>query len=306
MAGELVPTLGDIRPHGHLKLGRFTQHFVDVLNLEMTPLDFFQQKYPDDPFEEQRKYLGRFGVSGKMQVQKMAELSDGQKSRVVFAHLGRLRWVDSFDGCASGSNIELLNFVLRSDRPHILLLDEPTNSLDPESIDALAKAVNEFEGGMVLVSHDMRLISQVAKEIWICDNKTIIPYKGDINSFKLDMRKQMGLDDGKQGSKTLRGDFSEKVKDVVEVKAKQEPKPKVKVEIAPPTKQPSNPLAESPKAPKPPVKPVVEEDGTTITTSTTIQSSGTISSVGSSSNNPAAARAKYVPPHLRKKMQQSS
>lgn len=99
MAGELQPSMGDIRPHGHLKMGRFTQHFVDVLDLEKTPLEFFEATYPNDAREDQRKYLGRFGVSGAMQVQKMAELSDGQKSRVVFAKLGR-------------------------DVPHILLLDE--------------------------------------------------------------------------------------------------------------------------------------------------------------------------------------
>lgn len=89
MAGELQPTLGDIRPHGHLKLGRFTQHFVDILDLEKTPLEFFEQLYPMDSREDLRKYLGRFGVSGRMQVQKMEELSDGQKSRVCFAKLGR-------------------------------------------------------------------------------------------------------------------------------------------------------------------------------------------------------------------------
>merc|ERR1719276_534940 len=71
MRGELQPSMGDIRPHGHLKIGRFTQHFVDVLNLELTPLQFFEKEYPDDPREDQRKYLGRFGVSGTMQVQKM-------------------------------------------------------------------------------------------------------------------------------------------------------------------------------------------------------------------------------------------
>ena len=102
MAGELEPTLGDIRPHGHLKLGRFTQHFVDVLDVEFTPLQYFDKLYPGTPYDEQRKYLGRFGVSGKMQVQKMDELSDGQKSRVVFAKLGR-------------------------EVPHVLLLDEPTS-----------------------------------------------------------------------------------------------------------------------------------------------------------------------------------
>lgn len=99
MAGELLPSLGDIRPHGHLKLGRFTQHFVDVLDMDLTPLEYFEKNYPEDSREDLRKYLGRFGVSGPMQVRKMEEMSDGQKSRVVFAKLGR-------------------------DNPHILLLDE--------------------------------------------------------------------------------------------------------------------------------------------------------------------------------------
>ena len=103
--------------------------------------------------EEARKFLGRFGCSGHVQTQKMEQLSDGQKSRVVFAKMAR-------------------------ECPHLLLLDEPTNHLDMESIDSLAKAINEFKGGIVLVSHDMRLISQVAKEIWVVDNLTVSKYTG--------------------------------------------------------------------------------------------------------------------------------
>ena len=63
-----------------------------------------------------------------------------------------------------------------------------------ESIDSLADAINHFSGGLVLVSHDMRLISQVAKEIWICDNKEIKRYEGDISDFKMILRKQMKLE----------------------------------------------------------------------------------------------------------------
>lgn len=100
----------------------------------------------------------------------MENLSDGQKSRVVFAKIAR-------------------------DCPHLLLLDEPTNHLDMESIDSLARAINSFEGGVVLVSHDMRLISQVAEQIWICDNQTISRFDGDITDFKMELRSQMRLDD---------------------------------------------------------------------------------------------------------------
>ena len=267
MSGELQPTLGDIRPHGHLKIGRFTQHFVDVLTLEQTPLEFFDTVYPGTPREEQRKYLGRFGISGKMQMQKMAELSDGQKSRVVFAKLGR-------------------------EAPHILLLDEPTNHLDMESIDSLAKAVNEFEGGMVLVSHDMRLISQVAKEIWICDHKTITTYRGDINHFKMDMRAHMHLDDDKKTTKAgkgkLRGDASvmKKTGDDLKKEAKKKEKTKASNGGA------KSGALDSVLAPKPKESPEDVFDVGEVKKSLP---------QGDPAGDAPAPRQRYIPPHLRNK-----
>jgi ATP-binding cassette subfamily F protein 2 len=172
-----------------------------------------------------------------------------------------------------------------------LLLDEPTNHLDMESIDALAKAVNEYKGGMVLVSHDMRLISQVAKEIWICDKKTISKYRGDIMNFKMDMRQQMGIGDVK-----LKGDASVKKTDKPKV-SKPKPKPEPKLEVILPTvksipEEPKPaPVAAPVAAPAPPPKEKapVADDATATTASTT--SSG-------------ETRTRYVPPHLRKKMAQ--
>nr|WMI51949.1 ABC [Dermanyssus gallinae] len=94
------------------------------------------------------------------------QLSDGQKCRVVFAWIA---W----------------------QVPHMLFLDEPTNHLDMETIDALADAINNFEGGMVLVSHDFRLISQVAKEIWVCENQTVTKWAGDIKSYKQHLKSKV-------------------------------------------------------------------------------------------------------------------
>jgi energy-coupling factor transporter ATP-binding protein EcfA2 len=198
------------------------------------------------------------------------------------------------------------------------LLDEPTNSLDPESIDALAKAINEFEGGMVLVSHDMRLISQVAKEIWICDNKTIAPYKGDILSFKLAMRAQMGLDDGaKQAPKALRGDASLKVKENVGTKkiSDKTSKPKLPKIVAPKsdstTMEPSRTVAttetkpsSSSAAPKYDNKDI--EDAVTVASTVTASSSSgmeTTKPTSVTNGGPAPPeKVRYIPPHLRKKM----
>ncbi len=70
------------------------------------------------------------------------------------------------------------------------MLDEPTNPLDMESIDALARCLQKFKGGVIVISHDMRLISQVAEEIYVCDKKAITKYRGDIMDFKLHAQKE--------------------------------------------------------------------------------------------------------------------
>ena len=167
-----------------------------------------------------------------------------------------------------------------------------------ESIDALAKAVNEFEGGMVLVSHDMRLISQVAKEIWICDNKTIEKYKGDIMNFKMDMRAQMGIGDGGK----LRGDASVKASDKPKPAPKKAPEPKLEV-VRPVVKSipEEKPVAVAP----PTTKPMdTADDATAVTASTSATGLSAGSGDKSAASSGGPAPKKYIPPHLRKKMQQ--
>mmetsp|Transcript_30704 Transcript_30704/g.91932 ORF Transcript_30704/g.91932 Transcript_30704/m.91932 type:complete len:718 (-) Transcript_30704:689-2842(-) len=163
---ELRPTQGQIKRNPHLKISRFTQHFEDKLDLTMTPLDFFKQKLmPKEPIERIRPLLGRYGCTGDQQNQVMSQLSAGQKARIVFA-------------------------IIAYEKPHLLLLDEPTNPLDMESIDALAKCLRSFKGGVLMISHDMRLISQCAEEIYICDKKKITKYRGDIMKFKMHTKKE--------------------------------------------------------------------------------------------------------------------
>jgi len=163
---ELRPTKGAVKRNSHLKISKFTQHFEDKLDLDMTPLDFFKEKLmPKETVDRIRSLLGRYGCSGPMQSQVMSELSAGQKARIVFA-------------------------IISWEKPHLLLLDEPTNPLDMESIDALARCINKFQGGVIMISHDMRLISQCAQEIYMCDKKKITKYRGDIMKFKMQTKKE--------------------------------------------------------------------------------------------------------------------
>jgi ATP-binding cassette subfamily F protein 2 len=169
-----------------------------------------------------------------------------------------------------------------------------------ESIDALAKAVNEYEGGLVLVSHDMRLISQVAKEIWICDDKTITKYQGDIMNFKMDMREQLGIDGtGSTKKPKLKGDASVKASDKPKApKAKPKRQPTLEVISAKPRPVVASiPEEEPAPAPAPVAKPAPEADDATVTTAST----ATTFTSADSGDQP---KSRYIPPHLRKKMQQ--
>ncbi|XP_065349570.1 ATP-binding cassette sub-family F member 2 isoform X2 [Cloeon dipterum] len=176
--GDLIPTEGMIRKNSHLRIARYHQHLHELLDLDVSPLEYMMKSFPDiKEKEEMRKIIGRYGLTGRQQVCPIRQLSDGQRCRVVFAYLA---W----------------------QAPHLLLLDEPTNHLDMETIDALAEAISEFEGGMVLVSHDFRLINQVAEEIWVCENETVTKWQGDILTYKSHLKDKITKAEANVSSKT--------------------------------------------------------------------------------------------------------
>ena len=170
MTGDVEPTRGSVSRHAGLRIGRYHQHSVDVLDQSQHPVDFFLSEYErlKRPVDEWRGFLGKFGISGKLQTTKIGLLSDGQKSRLVFA-------------------------MICVEKPNLLLLDEPTNHLDIDAIDSLASAIEAFDGGLVLVSHDFRLIDRVASEIWVCENGGVTVWKEDIRAYKRKLAKAAGL-----------------------------------------------------------------------------------------------------------------
>lgn len=167
MCGDLEATEGEVTRHHHLRIARFHQHLTEQLDLSVSAIEWMCREFGNIKAQEMRKIVGRFGLTGKSQVIPMYQLSDGQKRRVVFAWLSQ-------KNC------------------HLLMLDEPTNFLDMETIDALAEGIINFDGGVVLISHDFRLINQVAEEIWVVDKGTVTPWHGDIQEYKDHLRKTVG------------------------------------------------------------------------------------------------------------------
>ncbi|KAI3394908.1 hypothetical protein diail_2079 [Diaporthe ilicicola] len=168
MTGKLSPTAGTVSRHTHLKLGMYSQHSAEQLDLTKSSLDFVRDKYPDrsQDYQYWRQQLGKYGLSGESQTALIGTLSEGQKSRIVFA-------------------------LLAIESPNMILLDEPTNGLDIPTIDSLADAINAFTGGVIVVSHDFRLLDKIAKQILVCENKTIKPWDGSITDYKNYLRKKM-------------------------------------------------------------------------------------------------------------------
>ncbi|EPX75007.1 AAA family ATPase Gcn20 [Schizosaccharomyces octosporus yFS286] len=156
---EIQPTSGLVSRNSRLRVAYFAQHHVDTLELNLNALSFLAKHYPGKGEEEYRRHLGAFGVTGPLALRKMVTLSGGQKSRVAFACLG------------------LQN-------PHILILDEPTNHLDMESMDALIRAIDRFQGGVILVSHDVDFLDKTCKSIWQCDNHVVSKFDGTIAQYK--------------------------------------------------------------------------------------------------------------------------
>jgi len=159
LTGQLQPTSGLISQNPRLRIGYFAQHHVDALDMNTSAVGFMQKTYPGKTDEEYRRHLGAFGITGMTGLQKLELLSGGQKSRVAFA-------------CLSLTN------------PHILVLDEPSNHLDIEAMDALSTALQQFQGGVLMVSHDVTMLQNVCTSLWVCDNGMVEKFPGDVKAYK--------------------------------------------------------------------------------------------------------------------------
>ena len=176
LAGDLAPTSGEQRRSHALRVGRYAQHFVDALQMDDTPVEYLMRKFPTAGLrpEQMRAQLGRFGLAGHHHLQPICKLSGGQKARVVF------------------TSISLTN-------PHILLLDEPTNHLDMQSIDALGDAVEAFEGGVVVISHDAQLLERVCADetkaqVWVVEDGKVMATEGDFEDYRESLVKEIAAE----------------------------------------------------------------------------------------------------------------
>jgi ATP-binding cassette subfamily F protein 3 len=163
IAGELAPLAGTIVAGKGLTIGYFAQQELDVLSPADGPLVHMvrlaRDVGPAAREQELRDFLGSFRFTGEMVQQAVGTLSGGEKARLVLA---MLVW----------------------QRPNLLLLDEPTNHLDLTTREALSMALNEFEGTVMLVSHDRALLREVCDEFWLVSGGNLAPFDGDLDDYQ--------------------------------------------------------------------------------------------------------------------------
>jgi len=159
IAGENAPTEGSIIASEHLRVGYFSQHQVEYLNLDADPVWHILQLNKETSIQEARNFLGSFGFHGDKVLEKIAPFSGGEKARLALA-------------------------MIVFQKPNLLLLDEPTNHLDIEMREAIALALQEFDGGVLMVSHDASLLELCCDQFVLVANKGLTEFKGDLNDYR--------------------------------------------------------------------------------------------------------------------------
>ncbi len=159
LAGRLEPVAGHRRASKKLETGFFAQHQMDDLDPAKSPYDYIAALMDDATEAQKRAKLGQLGFGADKADTKCEKLSGGEKARLLMAL------------AAFGA-------------PHLLILDEPTNHLDVDSREALIQGLNEYEGAVILISHDRHLIEACADRLWLVADGTAQPYDGDIASYR--------------------------------------------------------------------------------------------------------------------------
>ena len=158
LAAQLTPMDGSMSSSGKMRVGYFTQYQVEELEGDDTPLEHMTQQMKGASPGAVRAQLGRFGFSGAKATTKVGKLSGGERARLALALITR-------------------------DAPHMLILDEPTNHLDVDAREALVQALNEYEGTVVLVSHDRHMLELTADRLVLVDNGTATEFTGTIEDY---------------------------------------------------------------------------------------------------------------------------
>jgi ATP-binding cassette subfamily F protein 3 len=159
LAGKLAPFSGHVTRAEKLLVGYFAQHQVDELDLEASTYDHIRRLMLDMPESKVRARAGAIGFSGKAADTLVKSLSGGEKARLLLG-------LATFFG------------------PNMIILDEPTNHLDIDSRAALAEAINEFPGAVIMVSHDRYLIEACADRLWVVADRTVTAYDGDLEDYR--------------------------------------------------------------------------------------------------------------------------